>query len=131
MNYSSAFFPSPLYSHAENYRRYLDSSQWQEIKRTYWFSDRPKECWACGKRWHFGSPGFNFHHINYTNLYQEKLDDLVLLCATHHEEFEQSKVRPTSNATLEVQTFAFICSHRISKGLSLKPVIKFMKGLID
>lgn len=131
MKYSSAFYPSPLYTHAENYRRYLDSSQWLEVKLSYWLSNRPKFCWACDKRWQYGTPGFNFHHTNYGNLYQETLDDLVLLCAKHHGEFEASKVKPDSRFTLEMQTFAFVCSHRIHRGLSLKPVIKFMKGLID
>lgn len=131
MNYSSAFYPSPVYTHAENYRRYLDSTRWEAVKRTYWLSDRPQECWACGKRWQFGTPGFDFHHTTYENLYQEKLEDLVLFCSNHHQEFEKSKVRPDSRFTLEMQTFAFVCSNRVHRGLPLKPVIKFMKGLVD
>ena len=72
MNYFSAFTPSPLYSHKENYLRYLDSRQGQDVKRSYWLSNRPNECWACGKKYDYKSQGFNFHHLTYKNLYREK-----------------------------------------------------------
>lgn len=131
MTYVSAFLPSSLYSHKENYLRYLDSRQWQEVKRAYWLSNRPQECWSCGKKWRLGEPGFNFHHINYKNLYSETLEDLVLLCAEHHKKIEQDKPKFDKNMTLELFTYAYVCAERVHRGLSLKPVLKFMKGMID
>lgn len=131
MTYISAFSPSPIFSHKENYLRYLDSRQWQEVKRAYWFSGRPKECWACGKRWELGAKGFNFHHISYKNLYRETPEDLVLLCAPHHQDYEKKKGDFNSQYTLEIDTYVYICHERIDRGLSIFGVTKFMKGLID
>lgn len=132
MNYFSAFTPSPLYSHKENYLRYLDSRQWQEVKRSYWLSNRPNECWACGKKYDYKSQSFNFHHLTYKNLYRERPEDLMLLCANHHRELELSwKSRTMSSISLEAFSYAFVCASRIEQGKSFKPLMKYFKGLID
>ena len=132
MTYLSAFQPSSLYSHKENYFRYLDSRQWDDRKRAYWNSDRYKRCWACDAPWSYGAKGFNFHHTSYENLFNEPLEDLVLFCSEHHQEFEkQIKEKSSKTFNLEMQTYLFICHKRIDLGLKIAPVIKFMKGLID
>lgn len=133
MDYFSAFQPSCLYSRKENYSRYLDSNQWSEKKRAYWLSSRPNFCWACDKPWAFESRGFNFHHITYKNLFNEKLEDLVLLCAKHHRELEMLWIKdlPNKSKNRELMTYAFICSHRVHLGLSLSRVMPFMKEMID
>jgi hypothetical protein len=132
MGYISAFSPSPLYSHKENYLRYLDSRQWQEVKRAYWLSGRPKECWACGKKWELGARGFNFHHVSYKNLYRETPEDLVLLCNYHHEKLEKDWKSVTfSLIDLETYTYGFICAERMYLNSSFMPFMKYFKGLID
>lgn len=132
MTYLSAFRPSSVYSHKENYSRYLDSREWDARKWAYWQSDRYQRCWCCDLPWQYGTQGFNFHHVTYKNLYNESLEDLVLLCASHHKELELNwKQRTFSLIDLETFTYAFICSSRMYLGLSLKPVMKYFKGLID
>jgi hypothetical protein len=132
MTYLSAFRPSSVYSHKENYLRYLDSREWDARKRAYWQSDRYQRCWCCDLTWQYGARGFNFHHITYKNLYNEAVDDLVLLCAHHHRELELNwKHRSFSVIDLELFTYMFICMTRVELGLSLKPVMKYFKGLID
>jgi hypothetical protein len=133
MTYLRPFLPSPVYNHKQNYLRYLDSREWQARKRAYWESNRPQYCWACGKAWSLDAKGFNFHHLTYINLYNETLEDLVLFCREHHEEVESEWIAGIPNKKLnrEALTFAFICSYRIHRGLSLKPLMPFFKGLVD
>jgi hypothetical protein len=132
MTYLRPFIPSSIYSHKENYLRYLDSREWQARKRAYWESNRPKYCWACGLAWDLNARGFNFHHVTYANLYNEKLEDLVLLCTDHHKEIESEwPDARKSGMTLELWTYVFICNYRVEKGLPIKLLMKFFRGLID
>ena len=131
MTYLRPFTPSSLYSHKENYLRYLDSREWRERKRAYWLSNRPNYCWACNLPWEFGAKGFNFHHISYKNLYNEPLEDLVLLCFEHHKAIEQEWPEAKRNGlSLELWTYMFICQHRLNNNLPIKPLMRFFKGLI-
>jgi hypothetical protein len=131
MNYLRPFLPSSLYSHKQNYLRYLDSKEWQERKKAYWNSGRPKKCWVCDAPWHLGAKGFNFHHVTYENLFNESIEDLVLLCVDHHEEISDGWIMAKGfGISLELFTYMFICNYRVEKGLSLKPLMPFFKGLI-
>jgi len=132
MTYLRPFIPSSVYSHKENYLRYLDSREWEARKRAYWESDRPNYCWACNLPWTLNARGFNFHHVTYANLYNEKLEDLVLLCTDHHSEISDGWIMAKGfRMSLELFTYMFICNYRVEKGLPIKPLMKFFKGLID
>lgn len=135
MNNFSAFIPSSLFSHAENYTRYLDSRAWQSKKRQYLLSKRPQYCWACGKKpWGFDTKGFNFHHLSYDNLFEEKMTDLMLLCSQHHEELENEwqeiKKQGRGQMTLKLHSFMYVCNYRISHNLRIDPLMKHFEGLI-
>lgn len=73
----------------ERYKQHLKSRQWQMLKKQYLWSDRPQSCWACDKKASFDYQGFNFHHRSYKNLFNETLDDVMLLCRHHHADLEQ------------------------------------------
>jgi hypothetical protein len=132
MTYLRPFLPSSLYSHQQNYLRYLDSSEWQERKIAYWNSNRPKKCWVCDAPWYLRAKGFNFHHVTYDNLFNESIEDLVLLCVDHHAEISDGWIMAKGfGMSLELFTYMFICNYRVEKGLSLKPLMPFFRGLID
>jgi hypothetical protein len=71
------------------YKAYLKSRQWKEKKTQYKLSERYNCCWACDLPAPFSLKGFNLHHRTYKNLYNEKVEDLVLLCQPHHKELEK------------------------------------------
>jgi hypothetical protein len=132
MSNLSVFRPSGLYTHRENYLRYLDSKEWQSKKREYWNSNRPHRCWVCDEAWTLNAKGFNFHHVSYANLYQEPIEDLVLLCREHHQAIEEQwKVWRLTGVDLETMTYVEICNLRIASGRSLDALRPFFKGVID
>lgn len=134
MNDFSVFKPSCLYSHAENYHRYLDSSAWNDRKNDYWQSGRPQFCWACNKKsWSVKERGFNYHHLTYRNLYAEKPQDLMLLCAFHHQDLEEDWKFVKKRADIDLKTFSFsyVCIRRTENNLSVQPLMSFFEGLID
>lgn len=73
----------------DRYKRHLKSRQWQMLKEQYLWSNRPQSCWACDKKAPVDYQGFNFHHRSYKNLFEETLDDVMLLCREHHADLEQ------------------------------------------
>lgn len=132
MSNFSVFRPSSLYNRRQNYLRYLDSSEWQAKKREYYLSDRPHACWVCDKPWTLNAKGFNFHHASYANLFNEPLDDLVLLCREHHESIEHSwKSWKSSGMDLKTSTFIEICNLRIASGKSINHLRPFFGEVID
>ena len=65
------------------YREYIQSPAWQVVRKRYFASKLPKECYVCDKRYR---PGFHLHHRTYKNLGNERLMDLLLLCPFCHED---------------------------------------------
>jgi hypothetical protein len=61
-----------------NYRVYLLSPHWAQIRRDYRESDLPQECF-CGE-----SDGVQLHHLTYERIGAERLLDLTPLCAPCH-----------------------------------------------
>lgn len=64
------------------YKAYMRSPQWQEVRKRYWRSGLPKECFCCHAK---GVP-LDLHHKTYKNLGCERLMDLTLLCRPCHDE---------------------------------------------
>ena len=64
------------------YREYIQSEAWQEVRRRFWASRLPKECYVCGS----GEGPKDLHHRTYKNLGSERLMDLVPLCRRCHVE---------------------------------------------
>jgi hypothetical protein len=134
----SAFQPAALHSRKENYLRYLDSSQWASRKRDYWLSSMPQFCWVCDKPWTLNEPKFNFHHITYENLFDEPIEDLVLLCSDHHFELEREwkQISRIAGVTLMQHTKMFILVQRNALGTEKnlakhKLVKKYLRGDLD
>lgn len=62
------------------YRAYISSPEWQVVRRRYWASKLPKDCYCCGR---FDGPK-DLHHRTYKNLGNERLMDLVPVCRDCH-----------------------------------------------
>ncbi len=60
------------------YGAYLKTAHWQRFKERYRKSGRPRYCTICGEG------RYEIHHRTYERVGQEKLDDVIALCRTHH-----------------------------------------------
>ena len=115
------------------YHLYLKSWEWR-VKRQNWIdSGKPLMCWACEKPMsYFDWSGFNFHHRTYKNIFNEKLDDLVLLCEYDHrklsEDWEELR-HEIEGHCLHNQTHIYITLRRAELGLSTSPNNLVMKHL--
>jgi hypothetical protein len=67
------------------YNEYLKSKHWLLLRKKYITKDTV--CALCKER---NSP-LQLHHLNYTNLGNEKRNDLVVLCSTCHKLIHKSK----------------------------------------
>jgi 5-methylcytosine-specific restriction endonuclease McrA len=65
--------------HKEKYHRYLKSDAWKKIKIQV-FTERGLECEKC-----YSTKGLQIHHKHYRNIFNEKLEDLILLCSECHQ----------------------------------------------
>lgn len=61
------------------YTKYLKSEKWAEIKKRL-FKKRGKKCEKCGK-----INILHIHHLTYRNIFNEKDEDLIILCNLCHE----------------------------------------------
>jgi 5-methylcytosine-specific restriction endonuclease McrA len=62
------------------YRTYLQSEAWRHKRRWVLFRDE-RQCQHCGSR-----TQLEVHHRHYRNLGREKLEDLITLCKTCHQQ---------------------------------------------
>jgi hypothetical protein len=60
------------------YNDYLDGDHWRQFRKRYMASGRSRKCAACE------STAIQLHHINYSNLGEEELSDVMPLCREHH-----------------------------------------------
>ncbi len=60
-----------------DYKKYLKSDSWREIRRRIWRAANGRCATCCGK-------GRHVHHKTYTRLGRERDSDLELLCAFCH-----------------------------------------------
>lgn len=85
------------------YRRYLFSKKWKQ-KRQQVFERAKKNantdnqfgvCERCGYKPY--KPCLQVHHLTYANLFNEPLEDLILLCPKCHKE-ETKRQKETINS---------------------------------
>lgn len=70
----------------EKYHKYLNSVEWRATKR-YVFLVKGYECERCGY-----TRNLQIHHKTYDNLYQERLEDLEVLCGSCH--MKEHNIKP-------------------------------------
>ena len=63
-----------------NYKEYLGSQHWLEVKKRYWASKKRKTCCVCG-----ASENLQVHHRTYKRVGKERLIDLAILCGPCHQ----------------------------------------------
>ena len=62
-----------------DYKNYLKSNHWKEVKRRFYNSKLPKKCYVCRSR-----NNLNLHHKTYKSIGEENLNHLLVLCQKHH-----------------------------------------------
>ena len=55
------------------YKKYIQSKEWQAVRKRFWESKLPKNCFVCGEL----DGKMDLHHRTYKNLGNERLMDLV------------------------------------------------------
>jgi hypothetical protein len=68
----------------EEYRQYLESPHWKNFRKKVY--SLIKHCGACGSKGQL-----NIHHISYSKLWKETLDDVVVLCGECHAHLHNSE----------------------------------------
>lgn len=67
-----------------NYKEYLSSNHWSDVKNRYYASKLPKKCGRCLQK-----KPCDLHHKTYKRIGEERLTDLILLCRECHYESHQ------------------------------------------
>lgn len=77
----------------DTYNAYLLSEAWME-KRTQRLNLSGWKCEACG-----GKQLLQVHHLTYERIFQESMEDLMVLCRIHHEAAEEMKKKGAIKCT--------------------------------
>jgi len=77
-----------LVSH-ENYEKYRQTTHWQRTRAAILLISKAvcqaKECNSIGESWYGGNESdVEVHHLDYSNIGNERFDDLALPCRYHH-----------------------------------------------
>lgn len=67
---------------SRDYKEYLKTLEWHTLKRQVYVRDNYR-CRQCSKD--LSKMNGNVHHVTYDRVYNEKLDDLVLVCPDCHQ----------------------------------------------
>lgn len=67
---------------SKTYQQYLDTIEWKTLTFQIYKRDNNR-CRQCSKD--LSKINGNVHHVNYDNVYMEKLEDLVLVCKNCHQ----------------------------------------------
>jgi len=73
----------------ENYEKYRETTHWKRTRSAILLISKAvcqaKECNAIGASWYGGNESeMEVHHLDYSNIGNERFDDLALLCRYHH-----------------------------------------------
>lgn len=66
------------YMDREKYRAYLLSPEWGEFRKKV-FAHYGRKCSKCPR-----TKQLDIHHLTYENIFNEKLEDVTVLCRKHH-----------------------------------------------
>lgn len=72
----------------QKYKTYLTSDTWK-LKRKTVFAARGRKCERCPS-----TKVLQIHHKNYDSLYNERLEDLEILCLVCHKKEHKKKPKP-------------------------------------
>lgn len=75
-------------SSRNEYLNYLQSKEWQEVRKRV-FTERGRKCERCGKD--LENKIADVHHKTYENLFNEKMEDLEVLCRPCHQDEHKDK----------------------------------------
>jgi hypothetical protein len=64
----------------KDYQEYLLSKEWKEFRKKA-FEHYGRRCSKCQT-----TKNLQIHHLHYDNIFNEKLEDVKVLCKKHHEE---------------------------------------------
>lgn len=73
----------------KEYEDYLLSPAWK-VKRKQAFAHHGKKCAKCHR-----TKNLQIHHKTYANIYNEPMEDLMVVCKKHHEEIHGIKTEPS------------------------------------
>jgi phage terminase large subunit GpA-like protein len=65
--------------HQQKYHEYLQSPEWKEFRNKA-FEHYGKKCAHCKR-----TKRLQIHHVTYANIFNEKLEDVMVLCDLHHK----------------------------------------------
>ncbi len=73
----------------ENYEKYRQTTHWKRTRAAILLISKAvcqaKECNLIGESWYGGNESeVEVHHLDYSNIGNERFDDLALLCRYHH-----------------------------------------------
>lgn len=77
-NHNRQILPRCALIYVMDYKKYLQSDEWREVRRRIWQKARGK-CAVCGEK------GAAVHHKTYDRIGYEYDDDLELLCQLCHD----------------------------------------------
>lgn len=71
------------------YRNYLRSQEWRNLRQSYLNSGMSCNCFCCHAPW---NNSFVFHHCTYQRLGNERLSDIRPVCRTCHGDIHKSPI---------------------------------------
>lgn len=93
--YESVSYSNYLTSPQGKYHKYLDSPEWK-AKRQLVFERDENLCQECKS-----APAFHVHHLTYANIFNEKLEDLLSVCAECHSKIHHQELMDKINSLKE------------------------------
>jgi hypothetical protein len=107
---SCRFHQETKFMPTSEYISYLRSAEWSQL-RSRLLTERGAECECCGS-----SKRIQLHHLTYERIFEERDEDLMLLCPICHESVERAKDEGTipkrGNAQMLRQKTLSLFAHR-------------------
>lgn len=80
----------------KEYQEYLESTKWKEFRKKA-FEHYGRRCNKCQT-----TKNLQIHHLHYGNIFNEKLEDVRVLCKYHHEETHGLKPKKVNDKKITV-----------------------------